>query len=49
MQALRILTNFGNFRLKILTMKQDGKKQITQFVSVDYSPELLPLSLFSQL
>ena len=40
MQALRLLTNFGSFRKKILIMTQNSKKQITQFVSFGYSPEL---------
>ena len=30
-------------------MTQESKKQITQFVSFGYSPELLYLTLFSQL
>ena len=49
MQALRILTNLGSFRKKILTMTQNSQKQITYFVSFGYSPELLSLTIFSQL
>ena len=45
MQALRILTNFGSFRKKILTMTQNSKKQITKIVSFGYSIELLSLTL----
>ena len=49
MQALRILTNMGSFRKKILTMTKNSEKQITSFVSFGYCPELLPLTIFSQL
>ena len=32
LQALRILTNFGSFREKILMMTEDSEKQITSIV-----------------